>query len=64
VIKKWEEKNARNNFSINTSIVLAKNDGKKIVGIKCKKIFFIHTNIVIKKWGEKALETIFPETHE
>jgi len=29
-----------------------------------KKGFYIHTNIVSKKWGEKTLETIFPETHQ
>ena len=25
-----------------------------------KTFFFIHTNIVTKKWGEKTRETIFP----
>ena len=29
-----------------------------------KTFFYIHTNIVTKKWGEKTSETIFPETHE
>ena len=29
-----------------------------------KNVFYIHTNIVTKKWGEKKRETIFPETHE
>ena len=29
-----------------------------------KNVFYIHTDIVTKKWGEKTLETIFPETHE
>ena len=62
--QKMGGKNARNNFSINTLIVRAKNVGKKIVGKKCEKPFFyIHTNIVTKKW-EKTRETIFPETHE
>ena len=28
-----------------------------------KTFFYIHTNIVTKKWGEKTRETIFPETH-
>ena len=28
-----------------------------------KTFFFIHTNIVTKKWGEKTRETIFPERH-
>ena len=26
--------------------------------------FYIHANIVTKKWGEKACETIFPETQQ
>jgi len=29
-----------------------------------KTFFYIHTNIVSKKWGGKTRETIFPETHE
>jgi len=41
-----------------------KNVGKKIVGNKCEKVFFIHTNIVTKKWRKKTRETIFPETQE
>jgi len=44
--------------------VRAKNVGKKIVGIKSKKVFYIHTDIVTKKWGKKTHETICPETHE
>ena len=28
-----------------------------------KTFFYIHTNIVTKKWGNKTRETIFPETH-
>ena len=40
-----------------------------MLGIKsseksAKNVFYIHTNIVTKKWGEKTHETIFPETHE
>ena len=27
-----------------------------------KSFFYIYTNIVNKKWGEKTRETIFPET--
>ena len=45
VTKNWPEKNARNNFSRNTRIVRAKKVGKKIVGKKCKKPFFIFTRI-------------------
>ena len=29
-----------------------------------KHVFYKHTNIVTKKWGEKTREIIFPETHE
>ena len=29
-----------------------------------KHVFYIHTNIVTKKWGGKTRETILPETHE
>jgi len=43
--KHWGEKNARNNFSRNTRIVLAKKVWKKIVGKKFKKLFFIFTRI-------------------
>ena len=28
-----------------------------------KHVFYKHTNIVTKKWGEKTREKIFPETH-
>jgi len=38
---------------------------EKIVYKKMQQIvFYIHTNIVTKKWVEKTGETIFPETHE
>ena len=46
-------KNARNNFSRNTLIERAENVGKKIVAKKYEKKFYIHTNIVTKKWGGK-----------
>ena len=45
VSKKWGEQNARNNFSRNTLIVGANNVGKKIVGKKSEKRFFIFTSI-------------------
>ena len=38
---------------------LEKNRRKKVR----KTFFYIHTNIVTKKWREKTRETIFPETH-
>ena len=39
--------------------IFGKNRRKKV-----RKIFFyIHTNTVTKKWGNKS-ETIFPETYE
>ena len=55
--------NARNNFSRNTLIARAKNVGKKIVGKKCEKRFYIHTNIVTKYGGENARNN-FSETQE
>ena len=55
---------ARNNFSRKTRIVSAKKVGKKSSQKSAKTRFYIHTNIVTKKWGEKTRETIFPETHE
>jgi len=57
-------KNARNKFSRNKRIGRAKNVREKIVGINGKKVFYIHTDIVTKKWGKKTHETICPETHE
>jgi len=40
--------------------MLGKNRRKKVR----KNFFYIHTNIVTKKWGGKMRETIFPETLE
>ena len=37
---------------------------EKIVGIMGKNVFYIHTDIVTKKWGKKTREIIFRETHE
>ena len=37
--------------------------GKKSAEKSEKNVFYIHTNIISKKWGEKTRETIFPETH-
>jgi len=63
VTKKWGEQNARNNFSSNTLIVLAKN-GKKIVGKSAKNVFLYSHKYRYQKMGGKTRETIFPETHE
>ena len=42
-----------------------KNVGKKIVGKKCEKRFFIFTqNRDQKMGGGETRKTIFPETHE
>ena len=61
---KMGEKTRETFFSRNTRIVRAKNVGEKDCRKKLRKTFFyIHTNIVTKKWGEKTRETIFPETH-
>jgi len=63
--QKMVEKNAGNNYSRNTPIVPAKKcwekNRRKILR---KNVFYIHTNIVTKKWWKKTRETIFPETHE
>ena len=40
--------------------MLGKNRRKKVR----KTYFYIHTDIVTKKWGGKTRETIFPETQE
>ena len=38
---------------------------KKIIWKKCENTFFYkHTNIVIKKWGEKTRGKNFQKTHE
>ena len=57
VTKKWGQQNGRNNFSRNTLIVRAKNVGKKIVGKKWEKRFFLFTRISWPKnggWGKRA----------
>ena len=43
--QKMVGKNVRNNFSRNTRIERTKHVGKKIVGKKCEKRFFIFTRI-------------------
>ena len=58
----WGKKRAKQIFQKQT--INAKKNWEKVVGKKCEKRFFIHTNIVTKKWGEKTRETIFPETNE
>jgi len=40
--------------------MLGRNRRKKVR----KSVFYIQTNVVNKKWGEKMRETIFPETDE
>ena len=37
------------------------NDGKKSSGKSAKHVFYKHTNIQTKKWGEKTREKFFPE---
>ena len=46
------------------TISAIKNVGEKIVEKSAKTFFYIHTNIVTKKWGGKTRETIFPENDE
>ena len=61
---KMRGENALNNFSWNTLIErrnkLGKNRRKKVR----KGVFYIRTITVIKIWGEKTRQTIFPETQE
>ena len=64
VTKKWEQKNARNNFPRNTRIVRAKNFGKKSSLKSAKKRFLYSHEYRDHKMGGKTRETIFPETHE
>ena len=49
--QKMGGKNGRNIFSRITRIVQAKNVGKEIVFKVRINVFYIHTNIVTKKWG-------------
>jgi len=62
--QKMGGKNARNNFSRNTRIVQEKKLGKNSTEKVRKTFFYIHTNIVTKKWGDKTSKTIFPDTNE
>ena len=57
-------KNAQNNFSRNTRIVLAKKCWEKNRLKKVQNTFLYSHEYRDKKWGEKTRETIFPETHE
>ena len=59
VTKKWGGINARNNYSRNTRIVREKNVGKKIVGKKCEKPFFIFTQNRDQKMGGKNARNNF-----
>ena len=57
-------KKRQKNFTRNTPISRAKNDGKKSSGKSAKTRFFNkHTNIVTKKGGGKTRENFFPEPH-
>jgi len=64
VTKKWEQKNARNNFTRNTRILRKKNVGKNRLKKMRKNVFCIHTNIVTKNEDKKMHESICPETHD
>jgi len=64
VQKKRGEKGGEK-LSRSIRIMGAKNVGKKNRRKKVRKTFFyIHTNIVTKKYRYKISEKIFPETHE
>ena len=58
------EKTRETIFPETHEYVRSKMLGKKSSHKFSKKIFYIHSNIVTKKWWEKMRETIFPETHE
>jgi len=38
--------------------------GKKSTEKVPKNVFYIHTKIITKKWGQKTRKTIFTEAHE
>jgi len=57
-------KNERNDFSRNILTERAKNVGKKIVGKKCEKGFFIFTQISFQNMGGKNARNNFSETQE
>jgi len=50
-------------FFPETQISQANNDGKNCLEKVRKHVFYKHTNIVTKKWGEKTRENFFPKTH-
>ena len=55
--------NARSNLSRNSTKRADKKCWEKNRRKKLRKnVFYIHTNIVSKKWRKKTRETIFPET--
>jgi len=62
--KMGEKKRAKQFFQKQSNNASKKCWGKISSGKSAKNFFYIHTNIVIKKWGDKMSETIFPETHE
>jgi len=57
--KKWEEKKAGYNFSRNAQLVRTKIVGKKTVGEKCEKAFFIFPRIPCSKMGGKNARNNF-----
>ena len=59
VTKKWEEKNARKNFSRNTRISQAKKDGINRPDKVRKHVLYKYTNIVTKKWEKIARNFFF-----
>jgi len=63
--QKMGVKNSRNNFSKKHTNSASKKCWEKIRRKKVRKhVFYIHTNYLTKKWGEKTRDTNFPETHE
>jgi len=57
-------KTRETNFPETNQLSEPKMLGKKSSQKSAKKLFYIHTNIVTKKWWKKTRETIFPEKHQ
>jgi len=64
VTKKWWAKMRDSIFPETNEWFEQKCWGKKSAPKSAKIFFYIHTNIVNKKVGEKKRAKIFPETHE
>ena len=57
-------KRAKQFFQKHTNSASKKCWEKNLLKKVRKHVFYIHTNIVTKKWGEKKRDTNFSETYE